>query len=319
MGGAPINTAEPRSISVFVSLPIPLTADQDLINVDTMLQEGLKLSLAPGLIGRGIREKCRQRRGKELDSILRVQNLHRRFGGVKAVQGADLEVRRGSITGLIGPNGAGKTTLFNLIAGTLKPSRGDIIFDGNNVTGKRPDQLAQLGLTRTFQLARGLPALTVLENFALYAKDQPGETLWGALARPTAARCRESAVIEEAKTLAQELNLTHVANNRTEDLSGGQKKLVELGRALLGHPKLLLLDEPMAGVNPALAMELVNLLQTIRNRGVTMLVIEHNMEFVGRLCDHVVVLASGKVLAEGSFQDVCSNEFVQSAYLGSRP
>jgi ABC-type branched-subunit amino acid transport system ATPase component len=252
-----------------------------------------------------------------VDPILSVRNLRRQFGGVKAVEGASLDVRRGSITGLIGPNGAGKTTLFNLIAGALRPSHGDIIFNGKNVTGKRPDQLAQLGLTRTFQLARGLPALTVLENFALYAKRQPGETLWGALARPFEARSREDAIIEEAWSLARELNLAHVANNRSEDLSGGQKKLVELGRALLGHPNLLLLDEPMAGVNPALAMELVDLLQVIRRRGVTILVIEHNMEFVGRLCDQVIVLASGKVLAEGSFEDICRNEFVQSAYLGS--
>ncbi len=252
-----------------------------------------------------------------MDPILSVKDLRKYFGGVMAVAGVDIEVGRGSITGLIGPNGAGKTTLFNLIAGALKPSHGEIIFDGKNVTGRRPDQLAQLGLTRTFQLARGLPALTVLENFALYAKAQPGETLWGALTRPSAARSRESGVIEEAWSLAHELNLAHVANNRSEDLSGGQKKLVELGRALLGHPTLLLLDEPMAGVNPALAMELVDLLQIIRKRGVTMLVIEHNMEFVGRLCDRVIVLASGKVLAEGSFEDVCSNEFVQTAYLGS--
>jgi ABC-type branched-subunit amino acid transport system ATPase component len=254
-----------------------------------------------------------------LDSILSVRDLHRYYGGVKAVQGANLDVRRGSITGLIGPNGAGKTTLFNLIAGTAKPSSGEIRFDGHNVTGSRPDQLGRLGMTRTFQLARGLPALTVLENFALYARDQPGEGLLGALARPLSARAREKAVIEEAWSLARDLNLAHVGNNRAADLSGGQKKLVELGRALLGHPKLLLLDEPMAGVNPSLANELAALLRKIRERGVTMLVIEHNMEFVGRLCDHVVVLASGKVLAEGSFEEIRGNTFVQSAYLGNLP
>jgi ABC-type branched-subunit amino acid transport system ATPase component len=254
-----------------------------------------------------------------LDSILSVRDLHRRFGGVKAVQGANLEVRRGSITGLIGPNGAGKTTLFNVIAGALKPSEGEIFLDGRNVTGLRPDQLAHLGMIRTFQLARGLPALTVIENFALYAKDQPGETLLGALSRNSAVRAREKEIIEQAWLLARELNLAHVANNRAADLSGGQKKLVELGRALLGNPNLLLLDEPMAGVNPSLAVELADLLLDIRKRGVTILVIEHNMEFVNRLCDHVVVLASGKVLAEGSFNDIRSNEFVQSAYLGSLP
>jgi ABC-type branched-subunit amino acid transport system ATPase component len=254
-----------------------------------------------------------------LQPILSVRDLHRTFGGVKAVNGVSLDVEAGSITGLIGPNGAGKTTLFNLIAGTIKPTRGEIIFDGRNVTGFRPDQLAELGLTRTFQLARGLPALTVIENFALYGKSQPGEQLGGALLRTPAVRAREAALIDEAWALTSELNLAHVANNRASDLSGGQKKLVELGRALLGGPRLLLLDEPMAGVNPALAVELAELLLAIRNRGVTMLVIEHNMEFISRICDRVIVLAAAKVLAEGPFEDIRSNEFVQSAYLGSMP
>jgi ABC-type branched-subunit amino acid transport system ATPase component len=251
--------------------------------------------------------------------ILRVKDVHRSFGGVKAVDGASLEVRRGTITGLIGPNGAGKTTLFNLIAGTLIPDDGEIFLDDENVTGWRPDRLAERGLTRTFQLARGLPELTVLENFQLYAKAQPGESLWGALFRPASVSRREGEILNEAWGLAAQLNLRTVANHRTSDLSGGQKKLVELGRALLGHPKLLLLDEPMAGVNPALAQELADRLLAIRQQGVTILIIEHNMSFISRICDHVIVLAAAKVLAEGSFQDVRRNEAVQSAYLGSRP
>jgi ABC-type branched-subunit amino acid transport system ATPase component len=251
------------------------------------------------------------------DAILKVNNIHRRFGGVLAVAGADLEVRRGSITGLIGPNGAGKTTLFNIIAGTLAPSSGDILFEGRDVTGWRPDQLANLGLTRTFQLARGLPELSVLENFAVYGKSQPGESMWRALLGDAATLAHETAVLGQAWTLSRQLNLAHVANNRADDLSGGQKKLVELGRALLGQPKLLLLDEPMAGVNPTLAVELATQLLAIRDQGVTILVIEHNMEFVRRICDHVIVMASGKVLAEGLFDDVRKNEIVQSAYLGS--
>jgi ABC-type branched-subunit amino acid transport system ATPase component len=253
------------------------------------------------------------------EPILSVRDLHRDFGGVKAVDGATLEVRRGTITGLIGPNGAGKTTLFNLIAGTLAPQRGAILFDGQDVTGWRPDQLAECGLTRTFQLARGLPELSVLENFALYAKTQPGEALWQALFRPGAVALREKEIIGEAWGLAGQLNLAAVANNRAADLSGGQKKLVELGRALLGKPKLLLLDEPMAGVNPALAGELAERLLAIRDSGVTMLIIEHNMGFISRICDHVIVLASAKVLAEGSFAQIRANETVQQAYLGSLP
>lgn len=251
------------------------------------------------------------------EEILRVQDVHRRFGGVAAVAGANFTVKRGSITGLLGPNGAGKTTLFNIIAGTLKPTQGEIHFDGRNVTGWRPDQLAQLGLTRTFQLARGLSDLSVLENFALYGKQQPGESLWRVFFDPMAVRRHEESVIRQAWAYAAQLNLAHVANNRTTDLSGGQKKLVELGRALIGEPKILLLDEPMAGVNPALAVELGKYLLEIRERGVTILVIEHNMSFVRQICDHVIVLAAGKVIAEGSFDAIRSNELVQSAYLGS--
>jgi ABC-type branched-subunit amino acid transport system ATPase component len=251
------------------------------------------------------------------DAILTVSGVHRSFGGVSAVSGADFSVRRGSITGLLGPNGAGKTTLFNIIAGSIRPGSGTILLDGRDVTGRRPDELAHLGLTRTFQLARGLSDLSVLENFALYAKEHPGETLWRVFLDAGSVRQREEALLAEAWTLVRQLNLAHVANNRTTDLSGGQKKLVELGRALIGHPKLLLLDEPMAGVNPALAVELGDYLLTIRERGVTILVIEHNMSFIRRICDHVIVLATGKVIAEGSFDEIRADETVQSAYLGS--
>ncbi|WP_210239627.1 ABC transporter ATP-binding protein [Mesorhizobium sp. B2-6-1] len=251
------------------------------------------------------------------DAILEVRDVYRKFGGVSAVAGAEFKVRRGSITGLLGPNGAGKTTLFNIIAGTVPPTSGEILLDGRAVTGCRPDELAHMGLTRTFQLARGLSELTVLENLALYARSQPGEELWRVFLDASSVRQREEAVIAEAWKLASQLNLAHVANNRAADLSGGQKKLVELGRALLGEPKLLLLDEPMAGVNPSLAVDLGTYLLAIRDQGVTILVIEHNMSFIRQVCDHVIVLASGKVLAEGLFEDIRANEVVQSAYLGS--
>jgi ABC-type branched-subunit amino acid transport system ATPase component len=249
--------------------------------------------------------------------ILKVDDVHCHFGGVKAVNGADFRVRRGGITGLLGPNGAGKTTLFNIIAGTVRPTTGKVLLEGRDVTGWRSDQLAELGMTRTFQLARGLSDLTVLENFALYAKAHPGETLWRVFLDASSVKQREEAVLQEAWKLVRRLNLAHVANNRTTDLSGGQKKLVELGRALIGEPKLLLLDEPMAGVNPALAVELGKLLVTIRDSGVTILVIEHNMNFIRQICDHVIVLAAGKVIAEGEFDEIRKNETVQLAYLGS--
>jgi ABC-type branched-subunit amino acid transport system ATPase component len=251
------------------------------------------------------------------EKILRVSNVHHHFDGVVAVAGATFDVTRGSVTGLLGPNGAGKTTLFNIVAGSIRPSGGDILLEGRVVTGHRPDQLAHLGLTRTFQLARGLADLTVLENFALYVKNHPGETLWRVFLDAGSVKQREEVIIEQAWRIVRQLNLAQVANNRTSDLSGGQKKLVELGRALLGGAQILLIDEPMAGVNPALAVELGERLLAIRKSGVTILVIEHNMNFVRQICDHVIVLASGKVIAEGSFEQIRANEQVQLAYLGS--
>ena len=250
--------------------------------------------------------------------ILEVKALHRSFGGVKALDGATLAVDRGTITGLIGPNGAGKTTLFNLIAGTLKPERGEILFDGENVTGWRPDQLAQRGLTRTFQLARGLPELTVLENFALYGKEQPGEGLWRALLRPAAVASRERGIIAQAWDLAEQLNLRAVANHPTADLSGGQKKLVELGRALLGQPKLLLLDEPMAGVNPALGRQLIEHVLRLRTEaGMTFLFVEHDLDIVMEASDQVIVMNEGRVIASGDPDEVRGDQRVVDAYLGT--
>ena len=188
-------------------------------------------------------------------ALLEVKGLRRRFGGVTALDGADLFVEQGRITGLIGPNGAGKTTLFNAVTGALRPNAGAVTFDGTDVTGWRPDRLAAVGLSRTFQIARGLAQLTVIENLMLYGKHQPGETLLrrGAAHRG-GARARGRAA-PRAIDVARELNLLHVGDNRAIDLSGGQKKLLELGRALMAEPKLIMLDEPAAGINPTLGEE----------------------------------------------------------------
>jgi branched-chain amino acid transport system ATP-binding protein/neutral amino acid transport system ATP-binding protein len=185
--------------------------------------------------------------------LLEVKGLQRRFGGVTALDGADLTVEQGRITGLIGPNGAGKTTLFNAVTGALKPNDGTVTFDGQDVTRWRPDRLASVGLSRTFQIARGLAQLTVIENLMLYGKDQPGETFCAAVLRPKKAIAREEELRTRAIEVARELNLLHVGDNRAIDLSGGQKKLLELGRALMAEPKLIMLDEPAAGINPTLA------------------------------------------------------------------
>lgn len=251
-------------------------------------------------------------------ALLEVRQLQRSFGGVAALSGADLTVPQGRITGLIGPNGAGKTTLFNAVSGALKPDGGSVRFMGEDVTGWRPDKLARAGLARTFQIARGFAQLTVIENLMVYGKDQPGETLRGALLRPADARLCEEALREQAIAIARQLNILHVADNRAIDLSGGQKKLLELGRVLMSEPKLIMVDEPAAGVNPTLAKRLGEHILELRQSGITFLIIEHNMGLIAELCDHVVVLAEGRNLTEGTFAEIKADRRVQMAYLGQR-
>jgi branched-chain amino acid transport system ATP-binding protein/neutral amino acid transport system ATP-binding protein len=251
-------------------------------------------------------------------TLLAVNGVERSFYGVRALTGVDVEVPPGRITGLIGPNGAGKTTLFTCITGVIPPDKGRIVFDGRDITGLRPDQITHTGLVRTFQIARGLPRLSVLENLLLYGTRQPGESALTAVFNPNAARQREDELIARAVAIARRLNLMHVIRNPASDLSGGQKKLLEIGRALMTEPKLILLDEPVAGVNPTLAKEIGTHLKTLIADGITILLIEHHMDMVARLCDHVIVLAEGRHLAEGTFEDVASNEDVQLAYMGRR-
>jgi branched-chain amino acid transport system ATP-binding protein/neutral amino acid transport system ATP-binding protein len=249
-------------------------------------------------------------------ALLDVKGLRQRFGGVTALDGADLSVEQGRITGLIGPNGAGKTTLFNAVTGALRPNDGAVTFDGTDVTGWRPDRLAGIGLSRTFQIARGLAELTVMENLMLYGKRQPGEKFCAAVLRTRAVRTREAELRVRAIEVARELNLLQVGDNRAIDLSGGQKKLLELGRALMADPKLIMLDEPAAGINPTLAGKLAEHILSLKARGLTFLIIEHNMGLVAALCDHVVVLAQGKRLAEGRFADLRADRRVQDIYMG---
>ncbi len=251
-------------------------------------------------------------------TLLAVNGVERSFYGVRALTGVDVEVPPGRITGLIGPNGAGKTTLFNCITGVIPPDKGRIVFDGRDITGLRPDQITHTGLVRTFQIARGLPRLSVLENLLLYGTRQPGEKALTAVFNPGAARQREDELLARAVAIARRLNLMHVIRNPASDLSGGQKKLLEIGRALMTEPKLILLDEPVAGVNPTLAKEIGTHLKSLIADGITILLIEHHMDMVARLCDHVIVLAEGRHLAEGTFEEIASNEHVQLAYMGRR-
>ena len=251
-------------------------------------------------------------------ALLEVLGVEHSFYGVQALRGVDLAVDGHRITGLIGPNGAGKTTLFNCITGIVPPDRGRIVFDGHDIAGLRPDQVTARGLVRTFQIARGLPRLSVLENLLLYGTHQPGERMLPALLRLASARRREDALVGRAVAIARRLNLWPVIENPASDLSGGQKKLLEIGRALMSEPQLILLDEPVAGVNPTLAREIGEHLKTLVREGITILLIEHHMDMVARLCDHVIVLAEGRRLAEGSFDAVAGNSAVQEAYMGRR-
>ncbi|HYM68430.1 MAG TPA: ABC transporter ATP-binding protein [bacterium] len=251
-------------------------------------------------------------------ALLEVGGLRRSFYGVAALRGVDLAVAPHTITGLIGPNGAGKTTLFNCVSGLLPPDAGSVRFDGEDITRRRPDQIARRGLVRTFQIARGCPRLTVMENLLLYGPHQPGEALARALLGLASARRREAALVRRAIATADRLTLGHALDRPAAELSGGQKKLLELGRALMAEPKMVLLDEPIAGVNRTLAHELAGHLQRLRDEGVTFLVIEHHMDTIARLCDPVVVMAEGRRLAEGRFAEIAENPEVQEAYMGRR-
>jgi len=251
-------------------------------------------------------------------SLLEVRDLTRSYYGVHALRGVDLSVEAGRITGLIGPNGAGKTTLFNCVSGFVPPDAGSVTFDGRDITGWRPDRITGIGLVRTFQIARGFPRLSVMENLLLYGTHQPGEWLAGAVLRSPSARRREAELREHATAIAQRLNLTRVLGQRAAELSGGQKKLLEIGRALMAEPRLLLLDEPVAGVNPSLAREIGEHLRGLVTDGISVLLIEHHMDTIAALCDPVIVMAEGRHLRQGSFAELAGDPMVQEAYMGRR-
>ena len=251
-------------------------------------------------------------------ALLKVDQARLAFGGLQALDGVSFTVPRGKLSSLIGPNGAGKTTLFNALSGLLRVDSGHLSFDGQAIEALAPEQITALGLVRTFQIARGFPMLTVFEHLMLYGQQQPGERFWSALLGGRAAREFEAALAERALTIARQLKLDHLIDNRVTALSGGQKKLLEIGRALVARPKMILFDEPAAGVNPTLAESIGDHLQSMVKDGMTVLIIEHDMALIGRISEHVIVMAAGKTLAEGRFEDVRNNADVQDAYFGGR-
>ena len=250
--------------------------------------------------------------------MLAVHDLRRSFYGVPVLQGVTLDIAAGTITGLIGPNGAGKSTFFNAVSGLIRPDGGQVRLDGRDVTGMRADRLVRHGLVRTFQLARGFPKLSVFQHLMLYAQGQPGEHLAAGLFGSRATRARERAAGEQAWAVARRLRIDHVMDNPVTALSGGQKKLVEIGRALMASPRMILLDEPMAGVNPSLVGEISDHLRALNREGITICLIEHDMTLIRSLCDPVIVLAEGRTLTQGTFAEVVADPRVQEAYLGTR-
>ncbi len=249
--------------------------------------------------------------------MILVKNIVKHFGGVVAVNGVEMKIESGSITGLIGPNGAGKTTLFNLIAGNILPNKGSIFLDGENVTGLKPHELFSKGLLRTFQISHEFHTLSVLDNLMMVPPMQIGESLLGAWFRRKEVVRQEDEIQKKAKDVISFLNMKKVTNELAGNLSGGQKKLLELGRTMMVEPKVVILDEVGAGVNRSLLKEIGDaILSMNRDRGYTFCMIEHDMDFISRLCAPVVVMAEGKILAEGSAEQIKSNEEVIEAYLG---
>ena len=252
------------------------------------------------------------------DFMITINNLTKKFGGFTAVNNASLTIEKGSITGLVGPNGAGKTTLFNVIAGVYKPSQGTVFLDGKDITGLEPHQLFHRGLLRTFQIAHEFSTMTVRENLMMVPGEQSGEKLLDVWLKPLKIREEENLLRNKADEVIEFLEISHVANELAGNLSGGQKKLLELGRTMMVDAKIVFLDEVGAGVNRTLLNTIGDaIIRLNKERGYTFCVIEHDMEFIGRLCDPVIVMAEGGVLAKGTIDEIKSNEQVIEAYLGT--
>ncbi|MDH3743038.1 MAG: ABC transporter ATP-binding protein [Hyphomicrobiales bacterium] len=250
--------------------------------------------------------------------MITVENIHMHFGGLRAVDGVSLTVADGSITGLIGPNGAGKTTLFNVVAGHYAPTSGKVLLDGEDITGLKPHQLFAKGMLRTFQIAHEFSTLTVRENLMMVPTQQAGENLINAWLRPAMVRAEEERVRAKADDVIEFLEIPQVADELAGNLSGGQKKLLELGRTMMVDAKIVFLDEVGAGVNRTLLNTVGDaILRLNKERGYTFCMIEHDMDFIARLCDPVICMAEGRVLAEGTINEIRGNEQVIEAYLGT--
>ncbi len=251
-------------------------------------------------------------------SMIDVRHVHKAFGGLRVINDCSLSVEKGSITGLIGPNGAGKSTLFNIIAGALPLDSGQVLLEGEEITNRPANELFHRGLLRTFQIAHEFSQMTALENLMMVPPAQAGESLFSAWLKPGRVREQEEEVRRRALEVIDFIGLRHVRNEVAGNLSGGQKKLLELGRTMMTDARVVLLDEIAAGVNRTLLGDLVENIERLnRELGYTFLVIEHDMEMIARLCDPVIVLAQGSVMVEGTIAEIQRNPEVIEAYFGS--
>lgn len=247
---------------------------------------------------------------------LEVRHLSKSFGDLTAVDNVSLSIQRGSITGLIGPNGAGKSTLFETIVGEAKADQGSIVFNGKTIESLSADQIYRSGLARTFQIPQPFPEMTVLDNLMLAAPGQLGETFWAPVLRPAAIRRQERQHLEQAHEILKFTTLSRVAGQAAKNLSGGQQKLLELSRVLMGKPELILLDEPAAGVNPALTNMLMDRIHALNDQGISFLIIEHNMDLVMRHCQPIIAMANGRVIFTGTAAEAIHCEELLESYLG---
>ena len=248
--------------------------------------------------------------------MLTATEVVKSFGGFRALARCTVSIERGTVTGIIGPNGAGKSTLFNVLAGLFEPDSGSVAFKERSLLGMRPDQRAKAGLVRTFQISRELRGLTVLENVLLASPGQSGDAAWRSLATPGRVRAEQQAAIVRARELLEQVDLWGLANQPAGDLSGGQKKLLEISRALMQQPEIILLDEPAAGVSPLMIQVIGKTVLRLRAQGITFAIIEHDMDVIAELCNPIYVLAEGRTLTRGTFREVASNQEVMRAYLG---